>query len=224
MMRLIQQQALQPVDSHSLVEPARHRVDVGIGQLAPRLTVRHDGANHVCALIAVSEEADGNRHGAGGRPAAGQPCEGVHEREKGGTEQQPVHENHRLEPRSQRGDVAIDRAGEKMRQPVVTKGLVAEKGIVRRNVTLADLSRHGHRPDEISGEVGPVGLAVRDRLANMVVGRPCHERKNQHHERRRNDVAPVKDWKTKAWSSEASRSNNNQPRQSWPNNESDPVL
>ncbi len=86
------------------------------------------------------------------------------------------------------GDVAIHRARQEVRQPVVVERTLLQKRVVRRNVSLGNLRRDGDRPDEVRGEVGAIRFAIADVFAHVRVRRPGDERDDEHRQRHGNDV------------------------------------
>ena len=72
---------------------------------------------------------------------------------------------------------------QQVHQPVVVEVVVQVIRIPRRHVAFAELSDDGHLPDEVGGEIGPIGAPLRQIFADVRVGQADDERDGQQDER-----------------------------------------
>ena len=224
MVRLIQQEPLQAVDRHPLVEPAGDGVDVHQLQLRPRLVMRDDRADHVCAFVAVGQKGRSDGEQAERRTGADESDDSVEKSDGGQAEHQAIDEHDLFNGDAETADVAIERTRQKVRHPVVVQGFVVEERVRRRHIALGEVRRHRHRPDEVGGEVGAVRLAFGHAFAHVSVRGHGHERNDRQRDRDGNRVSPIEHGKSQRRPAEAARGQDQQPGENRPGEDGDPVL
>jgi hypothetical protein len=195
-MRLIQQQPLQTVHSHAVIEPSRDRVDVHDRQVGPRLMVLHDRAHHVSAFVTVAEKSARDRQRTCGWRRSRHAHETIKKGDEREAEHQTIEQDDSFRRDSPRAQVAVQSAGKEVRHPVIIQRLMRQKWIRRRHVALRELGSDGHRPHEIRREVRAIRLTFRNQFSHVRVRCPRHQWDDQQQHENGHPVALIECRKT----------------------------
>ena len=182
MLRLVEQQTMETVCSHPLVVPVGDGIDVRVPERLERDAAAPMDPDSIDAFQARAEKHEDASDRC--RPGA---ADEVPDKE--------IPERRECQRRPERVDeedlIGCWRAAERtmlsgrqqVHQPVVVEVVVQVIRIPRRHVAFAELSDDGHLPDEIGGEIGPIGAPLRQLFADVRVGQTDDERDGEQDER-----------------------------------------